>query len=633
MRIAIIADQKRVGFLISYNPVLKDRIRQLFRDHRGSWLPGAKAWVVPATAALAVLNGLQRLGLRVQLSELQRQLEQAQHDPDRRMGQAINLSLYPLKQGGGTAIQFAYDRATVTAMHAVLARYHPDSAQKFWLSRISSDYLKKLLADEAGIDAEDIFVSDKPVDIEIFEQGSDNEYSRTDVGRAAQGDGAGELSSGSAREAYMLALAQPLARHAVDIQAVQTIAHSLTLYQHQAEAVRHLLTYSGALLADDMGCGKTRSAIATAKLIGAPTIIVCPASLKLNWQREITEKCRERIEDVCIIDGARSRIRPVPWIILNYENLALLCQSGLPAGFTLIIDEAHYIKEPTAQRTLRAFELAARADRRMLLTATPMLNRPAELYTLLRLSGHPAAEIEFGQFKQLYSRARDLLGRRIAEWMMRRTKDEVLSLPAKVRSCPEITVPDELREEYDRIYHDTALLPIVKLTRLRQALEKMKLPFITEVAESVAESAKVVIFCQYRSSVAALAAQFGHQAVIFTGEETLAERHQAIARFQEPDSQVRYFIGTIDAGGLGITLTAASYVIVASRPFTPSVQCQAEDRCYRLGQSRRVEVIIPTVPSTIDQDLQQLLDEKQSAIEQVLAARLEAQHGRIEACQ
>ena len=126
-----------------------------------------------------------------------------------------------------------------------------------------------MLAAEAGIDEQDIFVSDQPVGIEIFEHGASDDYRRTDVGRASQG--AGELSSGRAREAYMLALAQPLARHAVDLQAVQTIAHSLTLYQHQAQAVRHLLTYTGALLADDMGCGKTRSAIATAKLIGAPT--------------------------------------------------------------------------------------------------------------------------------------------------------------------------------------------------------------------------------------------------------------------------------------------------------------------------------------------------------------------------
>jgi SNF2 family DNA or RNA helicase len=134
-----------------------------------------------------------------------------------------------------------------------------------------------------------------------------------------------------------------------------------------------------------------------------------------------------------------------------------------------------------------------------------------------------------------------------------------------------------------------------------------------------------VIFCQYKSSVAILMAQFGNQAVRFTGDESLQERQEGLAQFQEPNSGVRYFIGTLEAGGLGITLTAASYVLMASRPLTPSVQYQAEDRVCRIGQAHRVEVIIPTVAGTIDRDIQELLDEKETAIEQVLAARLEAQ--------
>jgi SNF2 family DNA or RNA helicase len=131
-----------------------------------------------------------------------------------------------------------------------------------------------------------------------------------------------------------------------------------------------------------------------------------------------------------------------------------------------------------------------------------------------------------------------------------------------------------------------------------------------------------VIFCQYKTSIAKIAAQFGDQAVRFTGDENLKQRQAAVARFQDPDSGVRYFVATMEAGGVGLNLTSATYVIIASRPLTPSIQFQAEDRLSRIGQQRRVEVIVPMVADTIDEDIQELLDEKQEAIEQVLAARL-----------
>ena len=108
----------------------------------------------------------------------------------------------------------------------------------------------------------------------------------------------------------------------------------------------------------------------------------------------------------------------------------------------------------------------------------------------------------------------------------------------------------------------------------------------------------------------------------FTGDETLKQRDAAVDEFQ--NGSARFFVATMDAGGFGITLTAASYVMFASRPLTPSIQFQAEDRCHRIGQGKRVDVIIPTIAGTIDADIQRLLEQKQSMIEEVLAARLSA---------
>jgi SNF2 family DNA or RNA helicase len=148
----------------------------------------------------------------------------------------------------------------------------------------------------------------------------------------------------------------------------------------------------------------------------------------------------------------------------------------------------------------------------------------------------------------------------------------------------------------------------------------MKVSFIVEAAESTPPNAKVVIFCQYKESVAKIAGQFGADAVRFTGDETLRQRDAAIDAFQ--NGSPRFFVATMDSGGFGITLTAASYVLFASRPLAPSVQFQAEDRCHRIGQGKRVDVIIPTVADTIDADIQKLLDDKRTMIEEVLAARL-----------
>ncbi|MBV8360840.1 MAG: DEAD/DEAH box helicase [Deltaproteobacteria bacterium] len=611
----VLADRVRVGFRIPYRPALIEPLRSLFKQNKGYWAPDLKAWVVPAETAYGVARGLGQLAPDLFLAdELCRQIDSARRDPDRAIARHIGLTLHPVR-GGWTTIEFNYDPATVAAMHAISARYEP--ALRRWHSRIPPEELRPLLAEEAGIDPDDICIDRR---IDEGEAAESIAHASIDVGATAP---PGPLpGSEEENRRYLLALAQPLARHKVDLVAVQEIAERVGLYEHQVEAVIHLLSYSGCLLADDMGVGKTLPAIVAAMVIGARTVVVCPASLKLNWRRELV-RCGVGAGDIFIINGSGDDPPAVPWIIVNYENLEVLRRRPeLVTGCTQITDEAHFIKEVGALRTQRAFELAAHAARRFLLTATPMLNGPAEMYTLLRLSGHPAAAISFSHFAALYGQSRELLGQRIGEWLLRRTKDQVLTLPEKVRSMPYIEPPAELREEYDEIYQDNSCIPIQKLTRLRQALERMKLPFVIETAESVDEHSKVLIFCQYKATIANLAAHFGVRAVRFTGDESPHQRDEAVARFNNPDSGVRYFVATMEAGGVGLNLTAANYVIIASRHFTPSIQQQAEDRAFRIGQRRRVEVIVPTVADTVDEDIQALLDRKQHQIEQVLTARL-----------
>jgi len=615
-QVEILADRARIGFRTPYHPSFIEPMSALFKRHKGYWAPRLKAWIVRAEAAHSVADELGRLSPYLfRPADLHRQIENAQRSPSRALGWNIGITLHPL-QGGKTVVKFNYDPVTVSTLREISAQYEPDA--KRWRSRIPAQELRSLLAEHAQVDIDDIRIG-----AELDELGPAPESlpcDSIDVGETIPV----EVTPGDdENRRYLLALEQPLKRLQVDLDAVRAAAERVSLYEHQIAASIHLLGYSGCLLADDMGVGKTRPAIVAAMLIGARTVIVCPASLKLNWRREIIN-CGVCPNGIFVVNGSGDELPlSATWIIVNYENLTVvLHQREFVTGCTLIIDEAHFIKEPRAQRTQRAFELASYATRRFLLTATPMLNGPSELYTLLRLSGHPAASISFSHFEGQYSRSRELLGQRVGEWLLRRTKDEVLTLPEKVRNMPCIEPPEGLRAEYDEIYEDDDYIPIQKLTRLRQALERMKLPFVIETAESVDDSSKVLIFCQYKVTIANLLAHFGDRAVRFTGNESQRKRDEAVARFNSPDSGVRYFVATMECGGVGLNLTAANYVIIASRHFTPSVQQQAEDRAYRIGQSRRVEVIIPTVANTVDEDIEKLLQQKQEHIEEVLAGRL-----------
>lgn len=614
----VIADAGRIGFVFSYDPALAEACGRIFKLVHGYYAREVKGWIVPLTASSAIVRALSDLDPECfPADSLNNRIGYARRSPVREMGKRLAVTLYPVATGG-SAIQSLYDPVLVRAMHALSARWYPE--HRFWVSKLEPSEIREILAREASIEAEHIRVGETPVD--LFEYRQDKRSGAIDIGQGAPSV-AGSAED-RAKGKYLLAISTPLVSQEIDQNAVDFMARQFGLYAHQTQAVAHLLRHSGSLLADDMGLGKTRSAAIGAKLAGSPIVVLCPASLKLNWKKEIM-MCGEPSEAIGFIDGSKHPVPDTRWIILNYENLDALLRRQDFRGFTLIIDEAHYIKEPDSARTRKAFELAARAGRRFLLTATPMLNRAEEIYTLLKLSGHPGGDISLGNFAELYAHspeARRHLAERIGEWILRRRKDEVLSLPDKVRTAPEIDVPVELRQEYDEILADASLIPLAKLTRLRQALERMKVPFIVEAAESTPPDSKVVIFCQYKESVAKIAGQFGADAVRFTGDETLKQRDAAIDAFQ--NGIPRFFIATMDAGGFGITLTAASYVMFASRPLTPSIQFQAEDRCHRIGQGKRVEVIVPTVAETIDGDIQRLLDTKQIMIEEVLAARLSA---------
>ncbi|MBU2770123.1 DEAD/DEAH box helicase [Acidithiobacillus caldus] len=427
---------------------------------------------------------------------------------------------------------------------------------------------------------------------------------------------------------------QPLLLLPIEDETIENIVVRCSLMPHQNDGIRHFLARTSALNGDDMGLGKTRQTVAAAGHLAGAKVIACPASLKDNWSREIRMVYPDAVP--FIFENVLPDEQP-EWLIVNYERIPALLKQLVDTDrnwkFTVAaFDEAHYLKEPSALRTKASFDLAAKAERKWLLTATPMLNCPEETWTLLRLSGHPAGDLDLRTFSEHFSKSRNDrlgLGERISEWMIRRTKDEVLTLAGKYRQEPYVSVDSEQMERYTIWMEDNNLTALQKINFARQWLEEMKRGPILEMLNDLQPDAKAIIFCNFEKTVRwFMDAMPEGSAVRLTGKENRKQREAAVHRFQN-DPECRWFIGNIKAAGVGLNLTAATYVFFVSRPWTPADQTQAEDRAYRIGQDRRVEIYIPTIPHTIDEDIRELLKSKGEITEDVLAGALRAQERKL----
>mgnify|MGYP003418044142 FL=1 len=312
------------------------------------------------------------------------------------------------------------------------------------------------------------------------------------------------------------------------------------------------------------------------------------------------------------------------WVIANYERLGGLVREPSLAFAVLAVDEAHYLKEHKSGRTRNAFIMATRIPRRYVVTGTPLLNREVELHTLLRLTGHRLGRMSLKEFRSDFTGSREkraALASALKGWMLRRRKDVLKDLGSKSHQVRYISPAGGLAS-YKEIFADMSLMAMPKITKLRQCLETLKIQFLIETVESLQAEDKIIIFCEYMSTVNAMHDAFaaaGIKVVRLVGADSATKRQKAIDTFQD-DPEVRGFIGTTMAAGVGITLTAANYVAFASMPWTPALMRQAEDRAYRLGQKRDVTVIVPLIPQTIDEAVWQILENKRETEMDVIEA-------------
>ena len=420
--------------------------------------------------------------------------------------------------------------------------------------------------------------------------------------------------------------------------------------QHQKEAIEKLAGSRRFILADDMGLGKTTATIIAALETGAKKIlIICPASLKINWQREI-ENYSDR--SVFIAEGKKFSTES-DFVIVNYDILknfhdmkdkskSLLNQSEFEL---VILDEAHMISNPQAQRTKIINHYVKNIKRAWLLTGTPMTSRPMNYYNLLNIIESPVAQnwmayaIRYCQGYQFTAGNRKVwnvtgasnleeLRDRTSKQILRRLKEDVLDLPDKIISPVYLRLKSKEYEELMGEYYDwfdnkkeessSLTVQFSKLMKVRKVIANEKTKQTIEFAENIIEQGKkVIIFTNFTDTLQTIYNHFGKQAVYLDGSCSKPHRQHAVDEFQD-NEKIKVFVGNLKAAGVGLTLTAAEVVIMNDLSFVPAEHAQAEDRAYRYGQKSNVLVYYPLYENTIEGAIYDILNRKKEIIRTVM---------------
>ncbi len=453
------------------------------------------------------------------------------------------------------------------------------------------------------------------------------------------------------------------------IERAEEIAQSL--FPHQVEGVAFLLGRRRALLADDMGLGKTRQSIIAmveAEPVG-PYLVICPASIKRNWAREI---------EIVLPNAEIAIVGPTPlpetdfqeWIIINYEILGKNLDQLLEFDWKgVVFDEAHYLKNYQSQRSKNASKLVQEITEESVvhaLTGTPMTNRPRDLFPLLQILEHPLGksflsfakrycEAYQGDFGLVADGASNLeeLTVQLHGVMLRRTKDEVLDLPPKVRTWMDVELHPFLIQRYNNLVQNfiskfdspdaIAGLPeslklsiedsedfnesidttdlgtgMGRITQVRRAIAFSKCRHTVKFVENALEQGeKVIVFTSFLNTMQRFQQHFKERAVYVSGAVPSHRRQDRVDRFQNDDS-IRIFVANMHIAGVGINLTAARQVVFNDLDWVPANHWQAEDRAYRIGQTGTVNVTYMIANGTIDSFVKTVLETKAALMDSIV---------------
>ena len=420
---------------------------------------------------------------------------------------------------------------------------------------------------------------------------------------------------------------------------------SMSLLPYQKAGVEYIAKTKRCLLADSMGLGKTAQALASLEHLDAfPALVVCPASLKENWRREVQKWIPHRT--TCVLSG-KSDITNADIIIVNYDIVGRFVE---PLQFVdlqaLVCDESHYIKEGTSQRTKAIKKISKYIPNSgivLLMSGTPVLNKPKELVSQLDVLGvlpkfggqwtfyrryTNAKKTRFGWDFSGHSNLGELNTRMRQICYVRRLKEDVLTeLPDKSRNVVYVEPSGLAWKEYKKAEADLISFlrdngykasdsaeHLRKTGVLKQLAAQSKMDAVYDWIDSFLESTdrKLVVFAHNVAVVDALAQRYGGLRI--SGRDSMEDRQFAVDSFQN-DSKSRVIVLNIKAGGVGLTLTAASDVMFVQQGWTPGEHDQAEDRCHRIGQKNNVQIYYILASKTIDEDIYSLIEAKRKVVD------------------
>jgi SWI/SNF-related matrix-associated actin-dependent regulator 1 of chromatin subfamily A len=437
----------------------------------------------------------------------------------------------------------------------------------------------------------------------------------------------------------------------------------------QKAGVAYALKNKRCFIADEMGLGKTVQALATVQAANAyPALVICPASLKYNWQREANKWNVGKSTSILSDNDIGNENRDI--VIINYDILEKRKDELDKIPFkSIIFDESQYCKNYKAKRTQVAQELSKDAEYRLALTGTPILNRPQELLSQLQILGRINDMGGFWNFAKRYCNAHqtrygwDMSGASNLEelntklrencYIRRNKKDIMKELPPIQR----VIVPLDLsnKKEYDKVEKDLAewlkrkvaadeefqnsliglseeekqrtidkrvadstrkaesAEQLTKIEATKQMSAKGKIKAFKEWTNDFIESGeKLVIFADHHEIVNDLAKEFNADKI--DGETSTEDRQKAVDKFQD-DPNTKILVCNIKAGGVGLTLTAASNVAFLEQGWNPATHDQAEARCYgRINDPHAVTAWYFNGKDTIDDWIYNLIQDKRDIV-------------------
>ena len=445
-----------------------------------------------------------------------------------------------------------------------------------------------------------------------------------------------------------------------------------SLYKHQEDGIKFLLSRNGCILADDMGLGKSMQSIIAALESGAEKIlIVTTSSTKINWEREINVFCNE----TTIIDGKKwdsNKFTIINFDILkNFHSLPaakkrkegepepILIRDIVDTKFDLcIVDEAHNLKNNESIRGKIMVDVCVKYDipKVWLLTGTPVANRPMDFFNLLKLIKSPIANnwkhyalrycdgrqffrtLKNGQRKQIWltDGASNLeeLANKTKNILLRRLKTDAIDMPDKIVTPMYHQLDKTGWKMYEQLWDEYVEMKkklgkktmesqkdLVELILLRQFIAIQAIPYTIEMIENALEMGrKVIVFTSFSEEQEIIANHFGKNAVRHNGSLSNSKKQHSVDQFQNND-KIKVFIGNIKSAGVGITLTEATVVIFNSFDWVPGNNEQAEDRAYRIGQNNDVNVYYQLFEDTISTRMWEMLRNKKDVISTIMGEK------------